>query len=573
MPALPESNFLLSLGWAILNSFWQMALLWALYRGILSVLPRLKTEYRTGIATGFVFGGFAWFLTTFVLSLGRVPDIRLFQTAFGDADLVSQWRSTLIPYLPYAGVLYLALLVIPFRQFLINYRYLRFIRRHGLSRIQGEWKIFTGRMASYLGIRRNVQVWVSSFVKSPVTIGFLRPMILIPMAAINHLDMRQMESVLLHELAHIRRKDYLFNFLLTIIQSILYFNPFVKWMVQDIEEERETSCDQLVIRFGYNAHSYATALLSLEKGWTLQGKESLSMAMAATGGNKGLLKRIEQIVGIQAPQKWWSPGRLAGLCLAILLVLFSQAMIIQSETRSGSEGMTLHEWVAKHFTFPESKEYKAATNKTASPVAYTQKPAMEAKTSPVGNATFQEVFPEPKLEPAPVYNDPNYQFVSFRENVPVQLTREEEAEIAATMEATRKVARELQWEAMKNQMADAYTQREKLELKKALTEQVNQQNWAEMEKKLRTQYEQVDWDQVNAKLDMALAGFQMDSLIHEVTLTQEKIKSLEGLLVNHQLSGIPDTDLNLENLRKEKEKWSKELEKLRNIRNRKIIRL
>lgn len=573
MPALPESNFLLSLGWAILNSFWQMALLWALYRGLLLVWPRLKHANRTGLATGLVFGGFAWFILTIVLSLGKVPDIRLFQNAVGESGPLSPWRSALVPVLPYAGVLYLALLVIPFRQFLINYRYLRFIRRQGLTRIQGEWKIFSARMASYLGIKRQVQVWISNFVKSPVTVGFLRPMILIPLAAMNNLDTRQMESVLLHELAHIRRRDYLFNFLLTIIQSILYFNPFVKWMVQNIEEERETSCDQMVIQFGYNAHSYATALLSLEKGWSLMEKETMSMAMAATGGNKGLLKRIEQIVGISTPKKWWSPGRIAGLCSAILLVLLSQALVFHTQNKNGSEGLSLHEWVATHFTFQDSKLKKTA-EQAPETIAAAEKASSGQEIVFSRKQADQEPLPiaEPPT-PAQVFDNPDYQFVSFRENAPVKLSKEEEAELAATMEATRQVAREMQWEAMKNQVADALTQREKEALKKALNDQVNSQNWQELEKKLKAQYQQIDWDHVNGKLDMALAGFQMDSLINQVSITQEKINSLEELLVSYEMAGIPDTDLNLENLRKEKEKWNKELEKLRNIRNRKIVRL
>ncbi|OYW16041.1 MAG: hypothetical protein B7Z54_09855, partial [Sphingobacteriales bacterium 12-47-4] len=339
-------------------------------------------------------------------------------------------------------------------------------------------------MSSYIGVRRPVQVWISSLVKSPVTVGFLRPMILIPLAAVNHLDMRQMESVLLHELAHIRRKDYLFNFLLTIIQSLLYFNPFVRWMIQQIEEDRESSCDQLVIQFGYNAHSYATALLALEKGWPGVEKQALSMAMAATGGNKGLMKRIEQIVGIPSVKKWWTPGHIAGICSAILLVLFSQVLVLNSPTKEKAQGPTLHEWVAGHFSWP-SKKAEVKNVETPKPALAAISPASftETKTPLLKSTTPESIHQEYVRYPA--YNDPAYQYVSLREPVEPVLTAEEEAEVDNAVEVSRRLMQELQWDAMRKQYADALTRLEQERLKKEHQAHFDAKEWAELEKKLR----------------------------------------------------------------------------------------
>ncbi len=85
------------------------------------------------------------------------------------------------------------------------------------------------------------------------------------MAVINQLSTRQMEAVLLHELAHIRRHDYLLNLIINIIRTILYFNPFARAFVGIIESEREKNCDELVLQFQYGGYDYASALLSLEK--------------------------------------------------------------------------------------------------------------------------------------------------------------------------------------------------------------------------------------------------------------------------------------------------------------------
>lgn len=572
MPALPASNFLLSLGWAILNSFWQMALIWVIFRAVLFLFPRLRSSVRTGIATGLVLGGFVWFLFTLFTSFGQVSDARLFVAQLGDDNLIAQVRANLLPLLPYAGILYLALLVVPVRQFIINYRYLQLIRQHGLSRIQGEWKIFTARMSSYIGVRRPVQVWISSLVKSPVTVGFLRPMILIPLAAVNHLDMRQMESVLLHELAHIRRKDYLFNFLLTIIQSLLYFNPFVRWMIQQIEEDRESSCDQLVIQFGYNAHSYATALLALEKGWPGVEKQALSMAMAATGGNRGLMKRIEQIVGIPTVKKWWTPGHIAGICSAILLVLFSQVLVLHTPANDKAQGLTLHEWVAGHFTWPTNKKEIKEVELPKSALAAVRPAAFTESKTPLLQSTSPEAVKQEYVR-YPAYNDPAYQYVSFREPVEPALTAEEEAEVDNAVEVSRRLVQEMEWEEMRKQYADALTRLEQERMKKAHLAQFNAQDWADLEKKLRLQYEQINWEQLNGKLDMAMAGIQMDSVIHEVAKAQEKVRTLEGLMKSYELASIPDTDLSLETLKKEEERLRKEMDQLKKVRTRKIVRL
>ena len=106
--------------------------------------------------------------------------------------------------------------------------------------------MFVKNLAAQMGIKKPVHVWISELVCSPVTIGYLKPIILVPLAAINHLTTQQLEAVLLHELSHIKRYDYLINLIINFIQTILYFNPLVKAFVKIIEREREKSCDEMV---------------------------------------------------------------------------------------------------------------------------------------------------------------------------------------------------------------------------------------------------------------------------------------------------------------------------------------
>src|SRR5690348_1706213 len=107
--------------------------------------------------------------------------------------------------LPAASVAYFVLFLLPLFYFIRNYRYLQLIRKNGLSKVDVDWRMFVRNVAARMGIRKTVRVWLSDIVTSPVTIGYIKPVILLPIAAINQLSTQQIEAVLLHELAHIRR--------------------------------------------------------------------------------------------------------------------------------------------------------------------------------------------------------------------------------------------------------------------------------------------------------------------------------------------------------------------------------
>ena len=167
-----------------------------------------------------------------------------------------------------------------------------------------------------MGIRKPVSIWLSENVTSPVTIGFLKPVILIPIAAITNLTTRQLESLLLHELSHIKRHDYLINLLINCVSTILYFNPFVKLFMRSIEREREKSCDEMVIQFQCDPHGYATALLQLEKA----NHFTKPLTLAASGKKNDLLHRIEMILGFNK-NPVFSFNKLAGLFAGLVFAI------------------------------------------------------------------------------------------------------------------------------------------------------------------------------------------------------------------------------------------------------------
>lgn len=195
--------------------------------------------------------------------------------------------------LPYCSFLYLLALAFLFARYTNHYFHSRRLKAESLYRINPSLRVFVTQTAFRMGIKKEVGVWLSSLVEGPVTLGFLRPVILIPFATINNLSLEQVEAILLHELAHIKRYDYLLNLGVTFLQLIFFFNPFAHLLIRHIRVEREHCCDDLVMQFRYDPRDYVSALLSLAR----TERRGQALAMAATGKNdRLLLQRVKRIL-------------------------------------------------------------------------------------------------------------------------------------------------------------------------------------------------------------------------------------------------------------------------------------
>jgi bla regulator protein BlaR1 len=220
----------------------------------------LSSKYRYQFSVGAILTGFIWFLLLFSFTGTVIPEPPSFFT-----NRITESNSLLQICLLSASVAYLILLVIPSFRLYQNWRFVQQIKKQGLSKAEISYRLFVQKISAQLGIRKKVWVYISDLVHSPVTVGYLKPVILLPLAAVNQLSTLQVEAILLHELSHIRRFDYLINLVVSIINTILYFNPFVRLFMRHLEEERENCCDQMVLQYGYDKIRYASALLCLER--------------------------------------------------------------------------------------------------------------------------------------------------------------------------------------------------------------------------------------------------------------------------------------------------------------------
>ena len=177
-----------------------------------------------------------------------------------------------------------------------------------------------------LGIRKAVRLCRTHDIDTPTVIGWMQPVILFPAAAMTGLTPDQMSAILAHELAHIRRHDYLINLFQSVVEILLFYHPVVWWMSAEIRAERENCCDDLAVAVCTNRRDYIEALLQLE---TQRGATN-ALAMAASGGS--LLQRVSRMLGT-SPNDSQSTNWLCGLIsLVIAGVVFSCILPEQQST-------------------------------------------------------------------------------------------------------------------------------------------------------------------------------------------------------------------------------------------------
>lgn len=182
--------------------------------------------------------------------------------------------------------------------------------------VAGEWQRRLLDLQARLGIAFPVRLLESNRIRSPMVIGWIRPVILLPMGLLTGMPTAQIEALLLHELAHIRGNDYLINFLQRIAETVLFYHPAVWWVSDQIRRERENRCDDDVLAAMGEARSLAGALVGLVE----QSQSASTLAMASDGGS--VADRVRRMLGAKpsanSTTNGWRPLKW-GVTAAILI--------------------------------------------------------------------------------------------------------------------------------------------------------------------------------------------------------------------------------------------------------------
>src|SRR4051812_2757888 len=171
------------------------------------------------------------------------------------------------------------------------------LRRSPHAPVRTEWQRILDRLIDRMQVSRPVRLLATDRVDCPSVIGWLRPVILAPVGVLSGLAPQQVEALLAHELAHVRRHDYLVNVLQGIAETLLFYHPAVWWISNQIRAEREHCCDDLAVEVSGDVLVYARALAALESRRPTHFKTALS----ANGGS--LLHRIQRLANPAAAHR------------------------------------------------------------------------------------------------------------------------------------------------------------------------------------------------------------------------------------------------------------------------------
>lgn len=361
---LVPANFVERLGWVLVHSTWQFALI------ALVALLLAQTARRCSAASRY------WLLLLAFAAMAASPAVTLLVMP-GDASIAEvaattdpfdskldaalparlpdagpiagadalelqtkstravSWRSTIDravrPWLTaIVGIWLCGVVAFAWRP-LLSWRTVRRLRRVGVSSAPAAVEAMLRRCSERLRLRQTVQVLQSTLTRVPVVVGFLRPVILLPVSVITCVPTSQLEAILAHELAHVSRHDFLVNLLQSLVETLFFYHPAVWWLSHRIRIERENCCDDLAVAAIGNRVEYGRALLALVE---LRGTAT-ALALGARSGS--LLERVRRLFGRDAAKPGMGAGSIAGVGLLPLAIV---AVGVWSATQGEDDGTT-----------------------------------------------------------------------------------------------------------------------------------------------------------------------------------------------------------------------------------------
>ena len=292
-----------AIGWTLIHSIWQGALIAivmsVIFMGIKNKSPKLK----------YLAANMALLL---VLVLAVLTFVDLYQTnptannliyishsisggesilhieKTGSASSISNFINGNLGLITAAWIMGFLFFII---KLIGGIAHLEFLKRSKLE-IPAMWNEKLNALKQKINCKQQIELALSASVAVPIVLGAFKPIILLPVGMVNKMNPEEVESILAHELSHIVRKDYLFNMIQSIVESLLYFNPGVWWISAVIRSERENCCDDLAIEMCGDSLTYARALVGVEELYY----QTPRLAMGLFKEKKSLLNRVKRIL-------------------------------------------------------------------------------------------------------------------------------------------------------------------------------------------------------------------------------------------------------------------------------------
>ena len=280
-----------------LHSLWQGLLLSLLAWLLLRSAKKWTPAARYNLLVFFLFAFVACIMSTLLIQLQQPVTVFAKPLVLSQAPTVdpgSFFRSVsewCIGNAPWIFLLWFFFFMFKVTQLVRGFLAVDKLRKMGIRNSTAEWINSLNNLKGILGIRKKIDLHESRLIHQPIVIGFFKPVILVPLGLLNGLRPQEVEAILLHELAHIRRNDYLVNLFQSLLETVFFFNPFLYWLSEMIRDERELCCDAVAVEHSGDKKLFLEALLSF-----YQKAAPTPYALGLMGNKSLLIKRIDRIV-------------------------------------------------------------------------------------------------------------------------------------------------------------------------------------------------------------------------------------------------------------------------------------
>lgn len=322
-----NSPLLYNLALTLIHFLWQGCLIALVLKLLLIITPYTQSLLRYTWATIAMVASFVTPIVTYALIYQ--PDFTHIASQSTDvATMISSqnlasnenilWYLEIFDTLPYLSMAWMAVVVLLASKLAIELYSVNQLPKVGTVLPDEQLAQRFSELTSRIGLKKAPRLFISLKADIPMAIGWLRPVILIPASMISGLAPAQLDMLLLHELAHIRRHDYLVNFIQTLVETLLFFHPSVRWISKQMRNEREYCSDDIAVQINGNPIAYAHTLADTAAICTKHRSHAIpNMAMAASGGD--LKQRVVRLVD----QHHCSSNDDSGKFLASVLIIFS----------------------------------------------------------------------------------------------------------------------------------------------------------------------------------------------------------------------------------------------------------
>ncbi len=281
-------------GWTLVHSLWQ-GLLIALVVGLLLVILRQNNPV---LRHGVLVVGLLLFpvaaITTFVKCWDPYGYVTAASLSTGLATpkmAPGFFEQVVVPCFPYLVALWLLGSMLLVLRSSIGYVLAQYLLKRDATPADEHWQARLQNLLDLMDIRRGVRIVLSNTIDVPMVIGHAKPVILLPISVLSGLPYAEVEAILLHELAHIKRNDYLVNLLQTCLEAVFFYHPGCWWMSARLRSERELCCDDLAIAVTRDPLTFAKALAHLE-----EVHMKIPFGAMAANGRGALFNRIERLM-------------------------------------------------------------------------------------------------------------------------------------------------------------------------------------------------------------------------------------------------------------------------------------